>query len=114
MRAHFSIAAALLAASLLSGCNTVSESDFKLGQVVVAESPTIRNEVLRDCIAQRRAESPEFQAKMAAFLKVPRSKFAQTVCRRLVNAYAKGRISYSDITSSSADKDKLVRILQGK
>jgi hypothetical protein len=113
MRVNITIAAAIFAASLLSGCNTVSESDFKLGQIVLAESPTIRKEVLRDCIAQRRAESPAFQAQMAAFLKIPRSKFAQTVCRRLVNAYAKGRITYADITSSGAENGKLIRVMQG-
>jgi hypothetical protein len=116
MRVKFSVMAAMLAATLVSGCNTVSESDYKLGQAALAESPTAKRYVLQECIAENRKNSAAVQKEVAAFLKVPQSGVAETVCRRVVNAMANGRLTYADYRKimTNGDNPKLLKIIQGK
>lgn len=107
MRLGISITAALLATSLLSGCNTTTESDFKLGRTAVAESPSLRRYVMKQCISDSRRESLAVKKEGAAYMKVPVSKYEITVCRRVVNAMVSGRITYADLNSLQKEKTKL-------
>ncbi|MGB8818923.1 MAG: hypothetical protein WCC66_13480 [Rhizobiaceae bacterium] len=116
MRMKFSVVAAMFAATLVSGCNTVSESEYKVGQAALSESPSAKRYVLQECIAETRPGSASEQKELAAFLKVPQSKLTETICRRVVNAMASGRMSYADYRKivTTGDSPKLLKIIQGK
>ena len=112
MRLASALASLAIACLVLAGCNTVSEQEYRFGQKAVAESPTIRAEVLRDCIAKQSRKPKAVQREVAAVMKVPESKYAQTMCNRIVRAFAKGRITYADVTTSPND-EKILKIIRG-
>jgi hypothetical protein len=115
MRVNHCVAAAVLAASILSGCNTISESDYKAGKNIVAESPTAKRLIVKDCIEKQRRQAGAKQREIAAFLKIPESRYAETICKRMVNAIANGRLTYADVANSnSMNEDKILRVMQGK
>lgn len=117
MRAGFSVSVAVVAASLISGCTTMTESEYKTGQSLISESPTVKRIVMEDCVADSRKDSPREQKELAAVLNVSVSNYPTTFCRRLINAYASGRITYEDYVNLRANRggeEKIIRILQGK
>jgi hypothetical protein len=117
MRFGPTVICAAIAVTTLSGCTTISESDYKLGRSYIAENPSIKRELINDCIADRRRESIGEQKTGAAFINVSVAKYPQTFCSRVINAYVNGKLTYSDIQNaslSSADNSKFVRILQGR
>ena len=102
-----------LAVTILSGCTTMSEKDYKLAKAVMAESPTVRAEVMNECVANLNREPKSEQKFMSDYLKIPQSKYAKTVCGRMVRAFAKGQITYADINSANSG-EKMLRIMDGK
>jgi hypothetical protein len=112
MRQNSSMAVLAIVSAFLSGCTTMSEQDYRLGQKAVAESPTVRAEVLRDCIAKQSRKPKSSQREIAAFMNVPESAYAQTICNRMVRAFAKGRLSYDDVTTGRSD-EKILEIIKG-
>ena len=111
------IIALSLATIALSGCVTVSESDYKLGRNYLAENPGLKRELITECIAERRAESLAERNTNAAFMNVSVKAYPDAFCRRVINAYANGRLSYSDVQKAIGgygDSSKMIRILQGR
>lgn len=101
--------------TFLAGCST-TESDYDLGRTVIAESPTIRRQVQVECTAEMRSESSANKEVLAAHMKVPVSKFADTLCRRVLNAMANGRLTYADFKTLRTEKTKakVLRVIKGK
>lgn len=117
MRRIFIAASSALIAFTVSGCVTVSESDYKLGRDYLAENPRVKRELINDCIADRKRESLGERTTLAALINVSVAAYPETICRRIINAYANGRLTYRDIqgiNSSTADNSRIIRIIQGK
>ena len=117
MRTSLLMFVAALSALTLTGCTTVSENDYRLGQTALAESPSIKREIVADCVAERRSESLNEQRTYAALMNVSVANYPTTFCKRVINAVSSGRLTYADIArldSSSADQSKIIRIIQGK
>ncbi|MGL4489255.1 MAG: hypothetical protein ACRCU5_07415 [Rhizobiaceae bacterium] len=115
MRVISMVGTLMLVAGLLSGCNTVSESDFKMGQAAVAESKTIRQAILKECMAKLAREPLTQRMNSAQFIGVSVARYPETMCRRALNAYANGRITYKDYVRlmNGEFDDKMVKIVKG-
>jgi hypothetical protein len=114
MRRIILAASALLALSVVSGCTTVSESDYKLGRAFLAGNPSVKRELINDCIADQRRESAGDQRTNAALMGVSVKAYPQLFCRRVINAYASGRLTYNDIRNANADQSKIISIVLGR
>jgi hypothetical protein len=116
VRACFFTAVMVLVLPLLSGCNTVSEGDYKASQAFLAENRPAKRLVTQECANDLRFSAIE-KRELSALLNVPESKVTAVACRRFVNAIANGRMTYSDyvkMNSSGGDNSKLIRILLGR
>ena len=103
-----------LTATVLSGCTTVSESEYKLGRNYVAENPSFKRELIKDCIADQKRESLGDQKTTAALMGVSVAAYPNLFCRRVINAFVNGRITYSDVRNSGSDQSKMVNIVLGR
>jgi PBP1b-binding outer membrane lipoprotein LpoB len=110
-------ASAVLIALSVSGCTTVSESEYKLGRSYLAENPSFKRELIRDCVADQRRESIGDQKTTAALMGVSVAAYPKLFCSRVINAYANGRLTYRDMTNvsnGSADQSVIVKIVLGR
>jgi hypothetical protein len=114
MRASLAILSMALITIAVSGCTTVSESEYKLGRSYLVENPSVKRELIRDCVADQRRESAGDQKTTAALMGVSVKAYPQLFCSRVINAYANGRLTYSDIKNASADQSKMVNIVLGR
>ena len=117
MKTGFLVVVSALSALTLTGCTTVSESDYRTVRSAIADSPSLKREIIANCIADRRNESLNEQKTNAAFMNVSVANYPSAFCNRMFKALASGRITYQDVKnldSSSADQSKIIRILQGK
>jgi hypothetical protein len=108
--------AAVIGMALLSGCS-LTEGEFNNIQATVGGSPAAKRQVIKDCIARQKKKPPSEIKEVALVMNVSLSEFPETSCRRLWNATASGRITYSDYVKLSqprADSSKIIRILQGR
>jgi hypothetical protein len=105
-----------IAAATLSGCTTtVTESEYRLARSALNESPSVRREIVADCIADRRRDSAAERREISALMKVSVANYERTFCNRIVNAFANGRLSRNEINNvSSVSDEKFIRILQGR
>ncbi|WP_095091376.1 hypothetical protein [Mesorhizobium sophorae] len=117
MRFESRLGALLLGAVMLAGCTTLSEGEFNNAQAVLSGSPAIKAKVIKECISDQ-AKLPLAERKtVAEVVNVSLERQPATTCNRLWNAVARGRITYADyrnLSSSSADSSKVIKILQGR
>jgi hypothetical protein len=114
MRAGLVSVIAALTVSFVSGCTSVSEGNYKLGRAYLAENPSFKRQLIRDCIADQRRESAGDQKTTAALMGVSVKAYPQLFCSRVINAYANGRLTYNDIKNASADQSKMINIVLGR
>jgi hypothetical protein len=114
MRVAYLFLCMTLTAVVLAGCTSVSESEYKLGRSYLAENPSVKRELIRDCVTDQRRESAGDQKTTAALMGVSVKAYPQLFCSRVINAYANGRLTYSDIKNASADQSKMVNIVLGR
>ena len=79
-----------LAVTIISGCTTMSEKDYKLAKAVMAESPTVRAEVMNECVANLNREPKSEQKFMSDYLKIPQSKSHRKCFRQVLLLYLLG------------------------
>lgn len=109
------VLSALGALAGMTGCTTVSKSDYKTAQIVLKESPTARRHVVSECIADINRASAVDKANLGAFMNVSVSRVPSAFCNRLLSAMANGHLSYDDLFTAtrSGNYAKLIRVLQG-
>ncbi len=110
------ISAALLAASMLTGCSATSKEDFELGRRIARESPAARQKIMANCMGSSKSLSAADRRNLAAMMNVSETRVPTLVCRRVVAAVLSGRLSYAELQSLGRDPDqsKLIRIVQGR
>ncbi|MFD1986557.1 hypothetical protein ACFSOZ_29390 [Mesorhizobium newzealandense] len=108
--------ALLLGAALLSGCNDVTEGQWKTATTVFHGSPALKKQVIADCIVRVGSGPLDKKKAAAALMNVSVNRFPSAFCNRFMNAWASGRPTYQDfrnINSDTADNSRFMRILQG-
>lgn len=109
---------AVCSVALLAGCtSTMNEGQFNTVQAAVGGSPSIKRDIIRDCVKEERAIPASKQREFAALMNVSVANYPTSFCNRLWNAFASGRINYTDyrnLRNPNADRSKIVRIMQGR
>jgi hypothetical protein len=93
---------------------TSSKARYGYGQNQLSD-PTLRNLVIENC--KKSAASPETLQKLAAFMSAPVSKVKDLYCRRIITAYATGKISYEDyarFNENGGASPSIVRAIRGR
>ncbi|MER8385455.1 hypothetical protein NKG60_00020 [Mesorhizobium sp. M1428] len=109
--------AAVIGAAMLTGCTTISENEYKNAQAIIGGSPAIKRSVITGCIARQAARPLVERKSESTIMNASLASFPTTFCNRLWNAFAKGRITYADyqdLSSSTADHSKVIKIMQGR
>lgn len=78
--------ATILLVAALSGCSTLQD-----------DVRNDRERAIAGCIRQVEISGPRFKAHAMAYMGVSRENLATTMCNRLADAVAQGRIDQSDI-----------------
>ncbi|MER8863225.1 hypothetical protein NKI19_05820 [Mesorhizobium sp. M0751] len=110
-------AAAMIGASLLAGCTTLTEGEFNTMHATLEGSPVTKRTAINECIARERSTPLAERKTFAAFMNVSVAKHDSAFCNRLYNAVANGRLTYADyrrLSSPTADNSKVIKILQGR
>lgn len=81
----------------LAACQTMDREDFRKGVKITRESPTLRKELVDDCIARFGRDGRSLPDGFVREIGVPRSEAVPTVCRRLIAGITSGRIRYEDL-----------------
>ncbi|MER8578035.1 hypothetical protein NKG95_04730 [Mesorhizobium sp. M1423] len=63
-------AAAMIGASLLAGCTTLTEGEFNTMHATLEGSPAVKRLVIKDCIAREKSTSLGEKKTYAAFMNV--------------------------------------------
>jgi hypothetical protein len=117
MRGFSKIVLAAMMAALLSGCNTTTEAEYKLGISVIKKDPALRQDLSRECIADAKKLTLNEQKTLSAIMNVSLQQFPRSICNRIIGAMLNGRLSYSEAKNfgnPNSDMSKLIRIIQGK
>lgn len=110
-------AAAVVGASLLAGCTTMTEGEFNTMHATLEGSPAVKRMAIRDCIAREKSTPLGEKKTYAAFMNVSVARYETAFCNRISNALANGRLTYADyvkLHSPTADNSKVIRIMQGR
>jgi hypothetical protein len=106
-----------LAVAVISGCTSMTEGEFNTLQATVGGSPSVKRDAINDCVAKEKRVPLSKKKEIASIFNISLSRYETTYCNRLFNAFARGRITYADyrnLSSSTADNSKIIRIMQGK
>jgi hypothetical protein len=117
MRIGFSVVTIILASSLLVGCNTVSEGQYKTVQTILSTDARVKQDAVKNCVAGQQRLSIADRSANAAIMNVSVSNYPKVFCKRFTNAMANGRITYADyksVISGTPDYRKFIHIMQGK
>jgi hypothetical protein len=93
---------------------TSSSARYAYGRDELSD-PTMRNRVVDNC--KTGAASAETLQKLATFMHVSVSQVKDTYCRRIITAYAEGRIPYDDyvrFNENHVASANIVRAIRGK
>lgn len=110
-------AIALVATGLtLSSCTTTQETRYNSMATALAGSKGLRNDFVKKCAADKGSISPVSRQQMALLMNVKYSQVDLLFCRRLADAVASGRLTYSDTRKVRQGQmtPKVIKILQGR
>jgi hypothetical protein len=116
MRLSYKLVLGVVALGALSGCTTtVSESEYRVARAALNESPSVRRELIADCIADRRRDTALEKREIAGLMRVSVANYERTFCNRVINAVARGQLTRNEINNSGNISDeKFLRILRGR
>lgn len=101
----FMVAAVLPLVAMLAACaqKLPTKSEYELSMKAVAESPTLRKEVVAQCEtkllpdAKKKYPQVDWSKFLSVVMAVPEREADRTLCVRLVDGFAKGRITYEEL-----------------
>src|SRR5262249_53092122 len=102
-------------AALVAGC-TLSERQYEQYRIVFKQRPDVRAKYLSICIRNFKALSRQDAELMAEIFDTKAANYGQVTCKRFLNAYVSGRLTYQDYKAVMQKKatPRVIRIMRGK
>jgi hypothetical protein len=99
----------------LSGC-VVSEQKFAQYRTVIRARPELQAKMINPCVARMKSLNEEDRATIAAMVDLRPATVSQTFCRRMVQSFLSGRMTYQDYRDLMRGKPtpRLIRLMRGK
>jgi hypothetical protein len=86
-------------------------------QVALSGSPALKKKVLAECYEKFHFHNEAEKANAAALMNVSPARAQPTLCNRVINAIASGRLKYSDYLAArrgGGDLSNVIKVLQGR
>ena len=108
------LATTIITLALVSGCQTSTK--YQNMQVALSGSPALKKKTIAECSVKFHFHNEAEKANAAAMMNVSPARAQATLCNRVINAIANGRMKYSDYLAArrGGDMSNLIRIIQGR
>lgn len=98
----------------LTGC-VVSEKTFVQSRIVIKQRPDLRAKILAKCAADGRKVNRQTQEMVAAMVDLKVQTLPETFCRRMLQNYLSGRMTYQDYKDFVQHRPtaRVIRLMRG-